>query len=127
MLRGGRRGGRPGACSPWRAGSAPAAEPGAPPRAGSGGGSSRAPCTAGQGQVDGTFATRSSFGPAIDRAAPGVCEIGASATRTGVYAWGTGTSFATPYVSGAAALYRATHPTATPSEVRAALIAAAKP
>jgi len=92
-----------------------------------GGGGPNPPCTAGQGQVDGTFATFSNFGPAIDLAAPGVSELGASPTGNGVYAWGTGTSFATHYLSGAAALYRATHPTATPSEVRAALIAAAKP
>ncbi len=39
----------------------------------------------------------------------------------------SGTSFATPLVSGAAALYIANHPGASPADVRAALISLAEP
>ena len=38
----------------------------------------------------------------------------------------TGTSFAAPHVAGAALLYLALHPTATPQEVRDALVTAGK-
>ena len=43
------------------------------------------------------------------------------------YAFSEGTSFATPFVAGAAALYISTHPNATPAEVREALVARAEP
>ena len=53
-------------------------------------------------------------------AAPGV-NILSTYNGTG-YAVDSGTSMATPYVSGAAALYKALHPNATPSEVTAAIL-----
>eukprot|EP00887_Chlorella_sp_A99_P004583 scaffold4.g4583.t1 len=45
---------------------------------------------------------------------------------TDTYQWYQGTSMATPHVSGAAALYKAYHPTATAAVVRAAILEAAR-
>ena len=69
--------------------------------------------------VDDTFADFSNFGPDVDLIAPGVCIL--STWKGGIYNTISGTSMATPHVSGAAALYKATHPTATPAMVKAAL------
>jgi len=77
------------------------------------------------GDPDDTLARFSNFGPDIDIAASGEC-VG-STTLGGTYGGGSGTSFAAPAVSGAAALYISTHPYATPAQVRAALLAAAEP
>lgn len=73
--------------------------------------------------VDDTFADFSNFGPDVDLIAPGVCIL--STYRSGNFATISGTSMATPHVSGGAALYKATHPTATPAAVKSALQAAA--
>ena len=77
--------------------------------------------------VDDTFADFSNFGPAVDLIAPGKCIYSTypplKSARTG-YAVLSGTSMATPHVAGAIALYKVGHPTATPSEVQAALQAA---
>ena len=69
----------------------------------------------------------SNYGSVVDLYAPGV-DI-TSAWGTGDTATDTisGTSMATPHVAGAAALYLAGHPDATPEEVADALIAAATP
>ena len=72
--------------------------------------------------VDDTFADFSNFGPDVDLIAPGVCIL--STYRNGTFATLSGTSMATPHVSGGAALYKATHPTATPAAVKSALQAA---
>ena len=72
--------------------------------------------------VDDTFADFSNFGPDVDLIAPGVCIL--STYRSGNFATISGTSMATPHVSGGAALYKATHPTATPAAVKSALQAA---
>ena len=81
------------------------------------------PCLA--GELDDHLATFSNFGPAVDIAAPGVCVT--STYPDGLYGYGSGTSFSTPFVSGAATLYVATHPGASPGAVRSALLGAAEP
>jgi len=75
--------------------------------------------------ADDTFAFFSNFGADVDLAAPGVC-IG-STYLGGSYAISSGTSFASPLVAGAAALYLSTHPGASPANVQAALLATAEP
>ena len=77
------------------------------------------------GEADDRFASFSNFGSVVDLAAPGVCIY--STTLNGGYATKSGTSMAAPHVTGAAALYLGSHPTATPAEVRAALLASSEP
>lgn len=72
--------------------------------------------------ADDTLATFSNFGPAVDMAAPGVNIL--STYKGGSYATMSGTSMASPHVAGAAALYKAANPLATPAQVLAALQAA---
>ena len=59
----------------------------------------------------------------MDLIAPGKCIL--STLPRGWYGYSTGTSMATPHVTGAAALLAAAHPGATPGQIRAALIGAA--
>jgi subtilisin len=72
--------------------------------------------------VDDTFANYSNYGSDVDLVAPGTCID--STWMNGGYNTISGTSMATPHVTGAAALYLATHPTATPTQVKSALQAA---
>ncbi|MBP2329842.1 subtilisin family serine protease [Kibdelosporangium banguiense] len=65
----------------------------------------------------------SNYGPAIDMYAPGVNISGPWATSDTATTTLSGTSFSTPHVVGGAGLYLADHPTATPAQVAAALIA----
>ncbi len=69
--------------------------------------------------VDDTFANFSNYGLDIDIIAPGVCIY--STYKGDGYATVSGTSQATPHVAGAAALYKANNPAATPADVKAAL------
>lgn len=88
---------------------------------GVGGGGAEATC---RPDVDDTFADFSNFGSVVDIAAPGVCIL---STWTGSgYNTISGTSMATPHVTGAAALYKANNPGASPAAVKDALIAAGK-
>ncbi|MFI8291403.1 S8 family peptidase [Streptomyces sp. NPDC085614] len=72
-------------------------------------------------------ASWSNYGSVLDLFAPGVSitagwNTGDSATNTI-----SGTSMATPHVAGAAAVYLAGHPSATPAQVSAALVNGATP
>ena len=73
--------------------------------------------------LDDHFAFFSNYGAPVDIAAPGVCVT--STFPGSQYTFSDGTSFATPFVAGAAALYISTHPEATPTQVREALVASA--
>ena len=68
---------------------------------------------------DDTFASFSNYGADVDLIAPGVCIN--STWMNGGYNIISGTSMASPHVAGGAALYAATHPGATPAQVKSAL------
>ena len=84
------------------------------------GGGGAATCRA---DVDDTFADFSNFGADVDLIAPGVCIL--STWKGGGYNTISGTSMASPHVAGGAALYKATNPMASPTQVKTALQSAA--
>jgi subtilisin family serine protease len=67
-----------------------------------------------------------SFGK-VEIFAPGVDIVGAGIGGDFTYVFASGTSSAAPLVAGAAALYLHDHPTATPQQVRSALLTNATP
>ena len=67
----------------------------------------------------------SNFGACVDLYAPGSSIVSAWITSDTTYLNLGGTSMASPHVAGAAALYLQSRPSATPSEVSTAIIAAA--
>lgn len=69
-----------------------------------------------------TLAFISNFGPCVDIFAPGVDISSAYHFSDWTIVALTGTSMAAPHVTGAAAMYLAAHPSATPAEVTAALL-----
>src|SRR5262245_47518665 len=69
--------------------------------------------------VDDTFADFSNYGSDVDLIAPGKCIWSSELGPT--YGYMSGTSMATPHVTGAVALYKASRPMATPAEVRESL------
>jgi hypothetical protein len=73
--------------------------------------------------VDDSFACFSNFGADVDLMAPGVGIL--STTPEGLQAW-SGTSMAAPYVAGAAALFVASNPLASPASVLDALLTASE-
>lgn len=72
--------------------------------------------------ADDTFASFSNFGAGVDLAAPGVSIY--STYKGQSYATLSGTSMASPHVTGAAALYKANNAGASPAQVQTALVAA---
>lgn len=70
--------------------------------------------------VDDTFANFSNYGADVDIIAPGVCIL--STWKGSGYNTISGTSMASPHVAGAAALYKANNPGATPAQVKNALL-----
>ncbi len=68
---------------------------------------------------DDTFADFSNYGSDVDLIAPGKCIWSTRPNDT--YGYSSGTSMAAPAVTGAAALYKASRPLATPAEVRESL------
>jgi subtilisin len=83
------------------------------------GGLAKATCRAG---TDDTLADFSNYGKGVDFIAPGVCIT--STWKGGGYNTTSGTSMASPHVTGAAALYLSNHPGVSPAAVATALKAA---
>lgn len=67
-------------------------------------------------------ASFSNFGPCVDLYAPGQNVTSAWATGDAATQTMSGTSMATPHVTGAAALYLSVNPSATPAQVASALV-----
>ena len=75
-------------------------------------------------EPDDSFTNFSNYGSDIDLIAPGRCVLSTYMGKR--YAFMSGTSMATPHVTGAVALYRAMYPNAKPAQVKRALMAVGK-
>jgi subtilisin family serine protease len=75
-------------------------------------------------EPDDSFTNFSNYGPDVDLIAPGRCVLSTYMGKR--YAFMSGTSMATPHVTGAVALYRAMYPNAKPAQVKRALMAVGK-
>jgi subtilisin family serine protease len=75
---------------------------------------------------NGALASFSQYGrTTVDLGAPGVGVWSTTAFNT--YSSYSGTSMATPHVTGAAALYKSTHPSATAADIKAEILSSATP
>lgn len=81
--------------------------------------------TVGSFDVNGIFSSFSNYGSMVDLLAPGEAVISLGIHQEGPKSM-SGTSMAAAHVTGAAALYVAQHPLASPLEVRTALLDAAR-
>jgi subtilisin family serine protease len=72
-------------------------------------------------------ASFSNFGSCVDIFAPGNAIVSADMASDTATLTRSGTSMATPHVTGVAAAYLSTHPTATPAQVAAAILSGATP
>lgn len=77
--------------------------------------------TVGASDVNDNRASYSNFGDCVDVFAPGSSIVSASAANPAGSASMSGTSMATPHVTGLAALYLAQNPTATPAQTVSAI------
>ncbi|MGI8475798.1 MAG: S8 family serine peptidase [Thermomicrobiales bacterium] len=87
-----------------------------------GGGGGTAPCTPSAGPDD-ALASYSNYGPEVEISAPGTCQLSYNAVGTLVYM--SGTSMATPHVTGAVALFKSQNRGKSVAEVKSWLASSA--
>jgi subtilisin family serine protease len=83
--------------------------------------------TVGAYNESGSYSAFSNYGPSVDLLAPGEFIVSLSIANRKFLSIQAGTSQAAPHVAGAAALYLSRHPSASPYQVRQALVDAARP
>lgn len=74
----------------------------------------------------GQLARGANFGSTVDLAAPGEDVIAPDGMNSSSYDFKTGTSFAAPFVTSAAALYVFQYPTARPADIKRAILGAVR-